>query len=168
MFRNRDMRSLLLVAQGDHRVDAHRPSRGQPASKEANDDKQQCHAKEREWISRLNAIEQAAKKTRQQKGHDQTEREPDKSQGEAAGKNHAEDALRVSAKSHAYTDFVRALSYGIGHDAINAEGREQKSEDRESAEQGGIEPLGSDLAGQKRLHCFGVEKRKIAIELLHY
>src|SRR5215470_17930349 len=158
----------LLVTQGYHRIDAHRPSRGQPASKKANDDKQQRHAKEREWISGLDAIEQAAKKTRQQKGHDQTEHQPDRSQGETAGKNHAEDTLRASAKSHTYTDFVGALAYGIGHDAINTEGREQESEDREAAEQRGIEPLGSDLARQKRLHCFDVEKRKIGVKLLHH
>src|SRR5260370_6136961 len=101
MFRKKDMRSLLLVTQGDHGIDAHRAPAGNVAGEERDSDQRERDGHEGQRISRSHAVQERSQITRHADRCRDTDDRAQDSESESLSKDEPEYFATLRSQSSA-------------------------------------------------------------------
>src|SRR5205085_1352477 len=115
----------LFVTQGHKRVDSGGTAGRNVASEQSNGGEPKRDSNVGERITGLDAEQNRRDQTGNAKRQSHSDSYTDAGELEAEPRDQAEDVRLTSAKSHADANFVRTLTYGIGHHAIDAYSGEQ-------------------------------------------
>jgi hypothetical protein len=130
----------LLIAEGNHGIDAHGATRGDVAGEQGDNEKHSGNGGESERIAGADAVEEARHQPRQSKGRKQTDYDAYEREAGSMREDQTHDVTPLRAKRDANADLVGLLRDGVGEDAINSNRRQKKRSDGENPQERRVEP----------------------------
>src|SRR5580692_11707704 len=159
----------LFVTKGQRWLNAGGAARGDDTGGNADRQKQDRYARNREWIVRGGLPELAGENAREREAGDESDRYPDGDDAKAHTEDEFERVGARCAERHADADFVRAPRSGVGDHAVYADRNECEADDREDRHQDESElracvRLQMDVV----LHRAGVGERDASVDSPHF
>lgn len=114
-----------MAMQSPSRVDAGGARRGNDPGQPRDDEHQDHHRPDREWITGADLEQLPLHKPAGRKRAQATCKESDAHRLESLDRDLADDGGRRRAKGHAQTNFAGALRHQPGDDTIDSQGRER-------------------------------------------
>src|SRR5208282_6313295 len=134
-YKVRHGKGLLFMTQGDDGVDAGRAARGNGAGGECDQRKQERDGGIGERVRGRNAEYQAAKEPAEKGAEKKTSHNSGKSEFQTVRDDQGKNFSAACAEGHADSDFLFALSHGIGQDSIQTKHTQKQRSSRKKSEE---------------------------------
>src|SRR6266852_2002774 len=127
-------RKKLLVAEGYDGVDAGGAAGGDEAGQQGDKREQGGDAGEGERVGGADAEEKASQETRDRQGGGNSQNEAEQRQTSSVTQDEAEDIAALGAEGDADAEFLGALRYAVGDQAVDAHGGKQQGDGGKNSE----------------------------------
>ena len=154
----------LLVTQGDHGVDFRGALRGDITGQQSDGEQHDGGSRKAERVDSAKAVEHVGDVAIREQGCGNSNGDAD---GDEDGDFAQDEAAYIGTgcpQGHADTDLIRAAADDVGHEAVDADGRQEDGQQSEEGRELGDEPLVGDGAGDLFVERCDISDGKVAVD----